>query len=281
MENNYKLILSDLDETLLVNHRVPAINLKAIEKAKLKGVKFVPCTGRGYMLVQDVMKDLGTYQQEDEYCICYNGGMIVENKNDKVLYFKGLEFDVACQLVKQANEYDVGVLVFTKDHCYMYRPLQIEIDRKNAQNCPYTILSSDDISILKNHEIAKVLYVNTKLDYLKEIVAKNQSLIEMLGVEISYSSGRYLEFNAHGVNKGFGLRWLANYLGLDVSQTIAIGDNYNDVEMIKAAGLGVCVSSGQEDVKLLAKYIPTLDYDEGAVSEVIEKFVIGGSGDGV
>lgn len=156
----------------------------------------------------------------------------------------------------------------------MYRPLQTEIDRKVTQNCPFTILESDNIAFLKEQEIAKVLYVNTDLSYLKKVVQLSDNLIGTMDVEISYSSGRYLEFNAKGVNKGFGLKWLANYLGIDVTQTIGIGDNYNDEHLIQEASLGVCVKSGQEDMKNIAQYIPTLDYDEGAVAEVIEKFIL-------
>ncbi len=44
----YKLIFTDLDETLLANHHIPSVNLEAINKAKEKGVKIIPCTGRGY-----------------------------------------------------------------------------------------------------------------------------------------------------------------------------------------------------------------------------------------
>ena len=54
---------------------------------------------------------------------------------------------------------------------------------------------------------------------------------------------------------------------------IAIGDNYNDVDMIKEAGLGVCVAGASDEIKSLSDYTTTLDYDEGAVREVIEKFV--------
>ena len=83
----YKMILSDLDETLLVNHHVPQENQKAIMKARQKGVKFVPATGRAYNMIQEILKEIGTYQQKDEYSICFNGGLIVENKNDHIIFW--------------------------------------------------------------------------------------------------------------------------------------------------------------------------------------------------
>ena len=58
-------------------------------------------------------------------------------------------------------------------------------------------------------------------------------------VDVSFSSNRYIEFNHKGVNKGAGLRFIAHMLGVKPEETIAIGDNFNDLPMIQAAGLGV------------------------------------------
>ena len=77
----YKLVLSDLDETLIVNHRVPEFNQNAVQKAREKGVKFVVCTGRSQMMIDDILRDLSTYDQKEEYSICFNGGLVMENKN--------------------------------------------------------------------------------------------------------------------------------------------------------------------------------------------------------
>ncbi len=271
----YKLLLTDLDETLLVDHHVPVENLEAIKKAKEKGTYVVPCTGRGYELIKDVLCELETYDKPNEYSICFNGGMVVENKNRKVLFFKGLEYECLKKLVELSNNYEVGLMLFTIDKCYMINPGQSEIDRKIAQNADFEILDiGADISFLKDNQIAKVLYIKEDMNYLRKIVSELQDDLNKLNVAISYSSHRYLEFNALGVNKGSGLHFLANYLQIPVSEVIAVGDNYNDVEMIKEAGLGVCVAGGYDDIKSLAKYVTENDYDKGAVKEVIEKFIL-------
>jgi 3-deoxy-D-manno-octulosonate 8-phosphate phosphatase KdsC-like HAD superfamily phosphatase len=61
---------------------------------------------------------------------------------------------------------------------------------------------------------------------------------------------------------------------MSINDTIAIGDNYNDISMIKEAGLGVCVSSAENDVKKICNYICEKDYFEGAVKELIDKFIL-------
>ncbi len=87
-------------------------------------------------------------------------------------------------------------------------------------------------------------------------------------------SGRYLEFNARGVNKGAGLLRLAAALGVDPSETIAIGDNWNDWPMIRDAALGVAVANAVEDMKPQCDYVCTASCNENAVAEVIGKFVL-------
>ena len=131
------------------------------------------------------------------------------------------------------------------------------------------------MDFLKNEKIAKFLYVKPDMDYLKSV---EQDLPEDIKKQfsISYSSYRYLEFNPLGVSKGAALKWLADYLHIDKQNVIAIGDNYNDVSMIQEAGLGVCVAGGAQDIQAISDYVTTVDYDQGAVKEVIEKFILKG-----
>lgn len=271
--NMYELMLSDLDETLLVNHHVPEFNVEAIKKARKRGLKFVCATGRAFNMIPEILKELGTYDQEDEYSICFNGALIVENKNSKVLNFKGLSFDVAKMLFDKAQNYNVCVLVFTLDMCYIYNADPSEVQRKKDQKAPFVVVDDYNIDNLKNERIAKILYQKEDMEYLKKIASELEDDIENKACA-SFSSNRYLEFNAPGVDKGYGLRWLANYLNIDLDKTIAIGDNYNDVEMIEQAKLGVCVTCGDDEIKSIADYVTKLDYDQGAVKEVIEKFIL-------
>ena len=225
----YQMILSDLDETLLVNHHVPKFNQEAIRQ--LKDVKFVPATGRSFSMIEDILKEIGTANQAHEYSICFNGGLIVENQNAQILSFQGLTFDQAKQLFDLGENYDVCIMIFTLNHCYLFKPDPTEIARKKAQKAAFTVIDDYHMDFLKNEKIAKFLYVKPDMDYLKSV---EQDLPEDIKKQfsISYSSYRYLEFNPLGVSKGSALKWLADYLHIDKQNVIAIGDNYNDVSMI-------------------------------------------------
>lgn len=269
----YKIMFSDLDETLLVDHHVPDFNREAISKAREKGVKFVPCTGRAYNMIPEILEEIDTSNKEGEYSLCFNGGLIMENKDNKVLHFKGLSFNQAKEIFDNARGLDVCVLVFTLDCCYIFNADEDEVKRKIAQKAKFEVIEEFDIDFLKDEKIAKVLYERRDMDYLKHVASLLPDSIKD-NCEIAFSSGRYLEMNTKGVDKGYGMKWLANYLGVDISETIGIGDNYNDVEMIKTAGLGCAVTCAQDDIKAIADYVTELDYDSGAVKEVIERFIL-------
>ena len=91
---------------------------------------------------------------------------------------------------------------------------------------------------------------------------------------VSYSSSRYLEFNQMNVSKGQAVKWLAQHLGVDIKDTIAIGDNENDITMIQEAGLGIAVKCAKDDIKAIADVTTEKDFYEGAVAEAIEKYIL-------
>lgn len=268
----YKIIACDLDETLLRKDRkISEEDKKNIAKLKNYGVKFVPASGRNYVSIDAQLKELGTFDLENEYVISFNGGAITENKNHKLLHFDGIPFELAEEFFRRGLAYDVCIHVYTKDNVYAYNFFQ---DEKNyvAGRMAVQEIFDKDIKFLQGQEIVKCLYTNTDRKYLQKIA---EDLKDITGdVDVSYSSNRYLEFNRRGVNKGAGLRKLAEILGVDMKDTIAIGDNWNDASMIKAAGLGVGVANVVEDMRGLCDYICARDCENSAVSEVIQKFIL-------
>jgi hypothetical protein len=268
----FKLIACDLDETLL--NRDGSIcerNLNAIRKTQALGVKFVPATGRGYQSVRGILKDIGTFEKEDEYVISFNGGAITENKGEKLLHFEGISFELADELWRRSLKYDVSTHVYTKDKVYACRMSQEEYDFIRGR-IQIEMVSDRDLSFLKGTDIVKVIYAKPDYAYLKQIEADYADIIDEM--DVSYSSNRYIEFNRRGVNKGAGLLNLAMLLGIRQKETIAIGDNYNDLSMIRAAGLGVGVANTVPEMKNQCDVITRATHEDGAVAEVIETYIL-------
>ena len=268
----YRIIACDLDETLLNNQgAISDRNLHAIQTAQKMGVKFVPATGRGYSSVGDLLSRLGLADMAGEYVISFNGGAITENKNSKLLHFEGLDWDVAQELYRRGQQYDVCMHVYTKDCVYVFNLGEEERERL-SKRIRIQLISHTDLNFLAGQDIAKLLYVNTDYQYLKMVENQLQDISEY--IDVSFSSNRYMEFNKKGVNKGAGLLNLCGMLGIPYQESIAIGDNFNDLPMIRAAGLGVGVRNAVEEIKPMCDVITESTNNEDAVAEVIERFVL-------
>ena len=269
---NYKLIFSDLDQTLIVKNHIPTFNLESIKKAKEKGVKFIISTGRNYDYMCHLLKELETENLENEYTICNSGSTIYENKNKNLIYFKGIDnetLNLVFEYGKKINE--IFIMFDTFNGTFLYN--EDKLDKENMKYFKYKVIKNiDDI---KNTEIIRIVFSKNDLKFLQNIekeIKKDKNFENKVSYYIS--ANRFLEFNAFGVSKGEALKWLSNYLKVDIKETIAIGDNYNDESMIKEAGLGCCVKSANDDIKKISKYICEKDYFEGSVKEVIDKFIL-------
>lgn len=269
----YKLITCDLDETLLnKNGKVCQQNKEAIQLAIAAGVKFVPSTGRGFNDIQDILSELGIKEIAGEYVSSFNGGCITENKSNKILYFRGFDFKRAKELFNFGKQFNVCVQFYTDNFTYLYNVDQEEYSLISQRIKCKVINDEFDIDVLSDQNVPKIILANPDLDYLKTIVAEHEN--QLSDIEISYSSNRYLELNPAGVNKGESLKYLVKMLDINICETIAIGDNLNDLSMIKAAGLGVGVNNSASEIKPYLDYLTKADNNQGGVAEVIEKFVL-------
>lgn len=270
----YKLIASDMDETLLNDeHAICQRNIDLILKAKEKGVKFVPATGRGFMSIQHDLKTLGLYDELGEYVISFNGGALTENKDNRMLYFDGLSFKKTKEIFEFGLKCDVCQHVYTQDKVYVYNLTESEAKRIKNQKVECEIMEENTIDFLKDTPISKILYQNTDVLYLMSLEPLMKHIWEG-ECAVSYSSNRYMEFNKIGVDKGQGLKHLAEILGIDIKDTIAVGDNYNDMPMLKVAGLSVAAQNAVDDVKKACDVTTDADNNEGVIAEIIERYIL-------
>ncbi len=93
--------------------------------------------------------------------------------------------------------------------------------------------------------------------------------------EVTLSHPRFMEFLAPGVSKGLGVRWLARRLGVPLAQCLAVGDQYNDLEMISEVGYGVAMPSAPDAVRAAARFVAPPVAEEGA-AQMIERLALGG-----
>ena len=270
----YKLIACDLDETLIGDNRIiPKANIEAINEASKIGVKFVPATGRGHKFIKTTLEDLGLYDKEDEYIISFNGAGIVENKDFNILNFNGLDFDLAKELFEIGLMKDVCIHVYTQDDIYVFNLNKDENVHISERLKGFKKMENNSIELLKNIPIAKVLFQNLNRDYLIRIRDEIKNITNDK-VAITFSSNRYMEFNKIGIDKGIGILELAERLGIKQNEIMAIGDNFNDLAMLKSAGLSVAVNNAVNNIKKQVDYVCKANNNQGGVAEAINKFIL-------
>ncbi len=272
----YRLIAADLDETLLDSgHHVPERVRAAISAARRLGARFVPATGRPFASVAGTLDELGLLGAPGEYVLSFNGGVITENSRSKPLTSCGLDPQRAEGLYAFGARHGFCMHLYTLDHVYVRNYLPEERAYIGGR---MNIVETDekDLGFLAQtgEHVVKLLFMSLDMDLLHSTADHLAGLGLTEGLEVVYSSNRYLEFNAPGVSKGIGLLELARMLGIPPEETMAIGDSSNDIPMIRAAGLGVAVANATDETKAAADYVCRENNDVGGVAEAIERFVL-------
>lgn len=268
----YKLIVSDLDETLLRDDgTVSKQDIQSIKNLSALGVKFVPNSGRGFASMQRLLADFGTLNQDGQYVISYNGGVIVNNYHNQVLVSHYLDYDIANQLyllaLEQAN---LGIHIYTLNDVYIYNASDDELAYLKTRNVQYHDFADTDLSTFSETPIVKIIMENTDHEQLEKF--KSKALAEVtVPLTITFSSGRYVEFNPAGIDKGRAALELAAKLQIKPEEVIAIGDNSNDLSMIKAAGMGISVQNGIPEVKDASNLILDATNNENPITEIYQR----------
>ncbi len=273
----YKMLVSDLDETLLNDDgTVHADNLAAIKTAVAHGFKFVPNTGRSFNSVQALLKTLGLYDQAGQYVISYNGAAIVENKDNQVLLTRGMDRELAAQIFRAGLVNDqVNVHIYTVDTLFIYNISPTDKQYMAERGVPYELMASDDLAFLANEQpVMKVIFEHPDQAVREQIRDAVLAAVGADAVEATFSSSRYVEFNTKGVDKGSASLLLGEKLGIQRDEIIAAGDNNNDLKMLTAVGLGVSVANGIPAVQEAAAVVTERTNNEGAIAEILEKYVL-------
>lgn len=266
-----KAIFLDLDGTLLNNEKnITEGNTKAIYKALEKGHKVIIATGRPLLSAIIQANKLGL-NTEGCFLIAFNGGMLYDTYNKKVIYKKAISSDLVKQLFKEANKHDMHIQTY--DDTYVL----VEPRNDNAivrKYCMYIGMEHKLFDVDQCEDAVKCLAIEPeRLDVLDEYMDwVNSTYSDELNA--FHSNRTYVEIVAKGLDKGEALKQMASLLNIPIENTIACGDEENDLAMIKAAGVGVAMKNGIPSVKAVADYITENDNNNDGIAEVIEKFML-------
>lgn len=252
----YKYIFCDLDGTLFDDDKnISQENVGAISRAENLGVSFIPCTGRLPYCLIDYIKPL----KPSDY-VSTNGSIVVHD-GDFIQNITMAKED-ALKVINYAEEYNLSTRVFTKDYLYIVNNTDAMWSYQKQKEVDWLELHE----ILKEKEVVKIVFILDK-GYTK--VAKDIANMN-LNIEISYSSDIFLEINAIGIDKGKGIKKYCDALNININEVIGIGDNGNDIPMLKTVGFPCCPNNAIDEVKQICKYVSPYTNNQSAIADIIK-----------
>lgn len=276
-----KILFSDLDETLLTSDKKVTEKTRAkIREMLEKGNHFVLASGRPLNSLLAVYGQMGFQEAELKkfsggiYATAYNGAVLYDCVKKNFIDTYGIPVAVAQAVFDMAVSRGIHIQTYSDTHiiscaedaelAFYKRAVQMEhlvetrLDR---------VLSHDPYKV-----IAIVLQDRARLEAFKEEIESSE-----IGQEVTcaFSNAQYLEFYDKKAGKGNALINLCNALNVHVKNSVAAGDEENDVSMLEAAAVGVCMANGSPAAKACADHITEHDNDHDGVAEIIERFITG------
>ena len=194
----YKLVATDMDETFLDHgHQIPEANIRAMQRMKELGVLFVPSSGRWYSSIMDNFAHLDPALLEGSYVISYNGGFINRVGDPNPLTSCGIGRACAEELYALGRELGKCMHVNVADgHVFVCDAPEAERTylEKISGVTHFNSAEHTDLSFLDSRDIVKLIFMDPDFEGLQQLGRELEPMAQRLGVEITFSSKRYLEF---------------------------------------------------------------------------------------
>lgn len=268
----YKVLALDLDGTLTNSEKIITPRTKAaLLAAAEKGVRIVLASGRPTVGVQPLAQELGLAQRGG--CILsYNGGKIVDCATGQTLVQQAFPPELVAPVCNFAHEAGVVALTYDKDGIVTEQPDDPYVQEEARIN-KIPVRRVADLGAEVTYPINKLLLVGDpgKMPHAEELM--QQKFAGRLS--IYRSQPFFIETMPLGVEKSASLALLLRTMGLFPQNLMACGDGWNDLPMIRFAGLGVAMGNAVAQVKAAADFV-TADNDHDGVGLAIEQFILQG-----
>ena len=264
-----KIICCDIDGTLVRNDKsLSEENIRWIHKAVHEaGVHFTLVSGRMANGVRPFYDRIGITGPVS----CYNGGVLVDENGRVVDDNHRLPHDLAMRLleVKELNP-NVDSIIFdgmrwfleTRD-CYCYKQ-KVKVYESDCEVGNFRTL-------IQTFDTNKMIFLSPSAEALEKVTRDIHARISDSEINL-YRSGDFLEVMASGFDKGTAIDALSAYYSVEKSSIMAIGDDYNDIPMLRNAGISVAMENAVSEAKAVAKFITDTNENDG-VAKIIKRLV--------
>ncbi len=284
----YKLVAIDLDGTMLNQYGIITEETKdVIKKVQEKGTEVMIASGRAITSVKRFSKEINS----QKYFISGNGAVTYDIENNNILYENILKKQKALQIIKICEENSIYYNVYTENGIIAknlnYNTLYYYKDNltKPDENRTHINIVENVYDYIdeKNEKILKIMICDEHKSVFNSIVRKLKEIPDIEVLEVSHMSRKlikqgteeialeyfYTEVTAKDVDKWNALEELIKLMNIQKEEVITIGDNANDLKMIKNAGLGIAMGESAPYVKQSADII-TLSNEENGVAKALK-----------
>ena len=264
----YRAIALDLDGTLTNHDKVVTPKTReALLKAASEGAVIILASGRPTYGIEPVAECL-ELQKRGGYILSYNGGNIVNAKTGEKLFSQFLPDEVIPELYAYAKEHGHALLGYAGNEIITEMPDDQYVKEESRIN-KMNIRKVDNLFESLEPHPTKLLMTGDPTLMLKA----EEELVEKLGdrMDIFRSAPFFLELVPKGIDKAKSLTRLLTKINLTPADLIAFGDGYNDLSMLKLAGMGVAMENAAPEVRAEADYV-TLSNEEDGVAAALTHF---------
>lgn len=265
------LVVSDIDGTLNNKFRkLPKRNYNAIKEFTEKGGNFTLASGR---MVSSLKRNYDRVTP-NQPAIVINGAGIYDYKQEKMLWRstigpKGRQFVKEISELFNTHGHSVDVGIFFDDYVYIVKKGLLSRGQMFFDKSHYEVTSIDDVP---EEGWMKVIFWSNPLtiNELEKYVSRHENP----DANFMMSSLWSFEMLQKGTHKGTGVMKLADRLGIEKSHVAAIGDYYNDWDMLKTVGLPACAGQAPKPIHKICKY-EACHCNHGCVGDLLEYIMSG------
>lgn len=288
----YKFVAIDIDGTLLNSMGYMTARTKeAVRRVVKNGIKVVLTSGR----VNESTKRIAQELESDRYIICDNGASIYDRIEERYIFESHIEKETVLEIFDTCIENNIYYMIFTpkriivKDLKHMALAFYKQRHNCNDEATGVNEIIYGDREYIENLDepFTRIIVCDQDRPVFNSIVNKlknchgvdlmsaphvSHKKIRENGIDI-FLSYSYAELLPENTNKWIAIQMLTDRLNIKQDEIITIGDNFNDIEMIKNAGLGVAMNNGSPVAKEVAMVVaPSNDMDGVAV--VLEQYIL-------
>lgn len=265
---SYSVIALDLDGTLTNSRKeLTDATRDALFRVMNGGAKVVLASGRPTYGIAPLAQAL-EMESRGGYVMAFNGGVVTDWKSKQVVCSKVLPLDVLPALVDEARRAGVALVTYKDSEMLTEHP-DDEYVQKEAFINKMKVRRVDDFLSAVDFEPAKCLIAGNP-SILAPLCEEMQSRLEGR-IEVYRSAPYFIELVPKGVDKALSLTSLLASLSLSPADLIAFGDGYNDLSMLRLAGMGVAMGNAEPEVRAAADYITDTNDNDG-VAKALQHF---------